>query len=170
MNEINNEEKKKQEALKQIIKDLHAGAAVEDLQKKFAKLIKDTSPEEIANMENALLHEGFPASEIQRLCDVHARVFEKALGKVKKVAKIPGHPVYTYVEENKMAKKIIKKLVKAAKKLSKPGIQDGDISAFKQNFDYFPMYDNRGEYKGVIEVSQEVSGIRALKGERRILT
>jgi len=34
---------------------------------------------------------------------------------------------------------------------------------------YFPVYDRRGDYKGVIEVSQEVSGIRALEGERRIL-
>lgn len=34
---------------------------------------------------------------------------------------------------------------------------------------YFPVYDQTGEYRGVIEVSQEVSHIRSLKGERRIL-
>jgi DUF438 domain-containing protein len=34
---------------------------------------------------------------------------------------------------------------------------------------YFPVYDEKGAYKGVIEVSQEVSAIRALEGERRIL-
>jgi DUF438 domain-containing protein len=34
---------------------------------------------------------------------------------------------------------------------------------------YFPVYDDKGTYKGVIEVSQEVSGIRKLEGERRIL-
>jgi hypothetical protein len=34
---------------------------------------------------------------------------------------------------------------------------------------YFPVYDENGDYKGVVEVSQEVSGIRSLKGERRIL-
>jgi DUF438 domain-containing protein len=34
---------------------------------------------------------------------------------------------------------------------------------------YFPVYDEKGNYKGVIEVSQEVSGIRALEGEKRIL-
>ena len=51
-----------------------------------------------------------------------------------------------------------------------------DVAEFwlqmKDNFihiRYFPVYDNNGNYKGVIEVSQEVSGIRELEGERRIL-
>ena len=134
MSENNSEEGKKQEALKQIVKDLHAGVPVKQLQKQFARLIKNTSPEEIADMENALLREGFPVSEIQKLCDVHAQVFEKALTKVKKVTKIPGHPVYTLVQENKMAKKIIKKLSKTAKKLKKPDPKEEDIAEFKEGF------------------------------------
>lgn len=52
----------RREALKQIIRDLYAGTPVKDLRKKFAGLIKDTSPE-----------------EIQRLCEVHAEVFDKSL-------------------------------------------------------------------------------------------
>ena len=34
---------------------------------------------------------------------------------------------------------------------------------------YFPLYDQREEYKGVIEVSQEISGIKKLEGEKRLL-
>ena len=34
---------------------------------------------------------------------------------------------------------------------------------------YFPLYDQAGSYKGVIEVSQEISDIQKLEGERRIL-
>ncbi|MFO7890329.1 MAG: PAS domain-containing protein [bacterium] len=34
---------------------------------------------------------------------------------------------------------------------------------------YFPLYDKQGNYKGVIEVSQEVSDIQKLKGEWRLL-
>jgi len=34
---------------------------------------------------------------------------------------------------------------------------------------YFALYDKEGNYKGVIEVSQDVTGIRALKGEKRLL-
>lgn len=34
---------------------------------------------------------------------------------------------------------------------------------------YFAIYDDTGEYKGTLEVSQDVSGIRALEGQRRLL-
>lgn len=34
---------------------------------------------------------------------------------------------------------------------------------------YFALYDHEGKYKGVIEVSQEVSEIRGLEGEKRLL-
>jgi hypothetical protein len=34
---------------------------------------------------------------------------------------------------------------------------------------YFPVFNNAGDYKGVIEVSQEISGIQALEGEKRLL-
>ncbi|MBT7310498.1 DUF438 domain-containing protein, partial [bacterium] len=34
---------------------------------------------------------------------------------------------------------------------------------------YFAVRDNNGKYRGTLEVSQEISEIRALEGERRIL-
>jgi DUF438 domain-containing protein len=34
---------------------------------------------------------------------------------------------------------------------------------------YFALIDNNNNYKGVIEVTQEVSKIQSLEGERRIL-
>ncbi len=34
---------------------------------------------------------------------------------------------------------------------------------------YFPVYGSGGEYKGVVEVSQDVTAIRALQGQRRLL-
>ena len=34
---------------------------------------------------------------------------------------------------------------------------------------YFPLYDENGDYKGVLEASQDVTAIRSLKGERRLL-
>jgi len=34
---------------------------------------------------------------------------------------------------------------------------------------YFPVYDDSGHYRGVLEVSQEITGIQNLKGEKRLL-
>lgn len=34
---------------------------------------------------------------------------------------------------------------------------------------YFPVFDEDGKYRGIIEVSQEITRIKALEGERRLL-
>jgi len=127
----------RQEALKRIIKDLHAGATVKDLRKRFASIIKNTSAEEIADMENALIREGFPVEEIQRLCEVHAEVFDKSLKKAGKPSKIPGHPVYTYIEENRETRRRLKELKRAVKKIKegRPAIREKRV--FKDLFDAF---------------------------------
>jgi hypothetical protein len=127
----------RREILKRIVKDLHAGVPVEKLRKTFAKLIKDTSPEEIAGMENALIEEGFPVDEVRRLCDVHVRVFDKALKKVGKPSKVPGHPVYTFLQENKAAKGILKELDKRSKHLRDNDSKMGAVAAFAETFGRF---------------------------------
>jgi len=128
------EQSEKQVVLKSIIKRLHQGVAVDKLKKEFGRLIKDTSPEEIADMENALIQEGFPVEEVQRLCDVHARVFDQALKKVGKASKMPGHPVYTFLAENKEARKILKTLKKCARKAAKSSASQPDFQALIDQF------------------------------------
>ncbi len=34
---------------------------------------------------------------------------------------------------------------------------------------YFAVRDNSGKYRGTLEVSQDVTGIRALSGQKRLL-
>ncbi|HOF83271.1 MAG TPA: DUF438 domain-containing protein [Candidatus Aminicenantes bacterium] len=131
----------RQEALKGIIKDLHAGATVKDLRKRFAVLIKDTSAEEIADMENALIQEGFPVEEIQRLCEVHAEVFDKSLRKAGKPSKIPGHPVHTYLEENREARRRLKDMKRALKKIKENRPGDREIEAFRERFEAFREFE-----------------------------
>ena len=95
------------ETMKGIIKDLHAGKDVESQKKKFAELIKDVAPWEIAQMEQRLIGEGMPESEIKNLCDVHVKVFQEAL-EHKTVPGLPaGHPVHTLMLENRAAESIL---------------------------------------------------------------
>jgi len=107
---------KKQEELKEIIKKLHAGESVAKLKKDFAKAIKGTSPEEIANMEQSLLDEGVPFEEVKHLCDVHMEVFDATLKKVKKSSKVSGHPLHSYLEENKEIRIRLQRLVAMAER------------------------------------------------------
>jgi len=98
MSEIINNREYKQTRLKEIIRKLHSGVRIKDVKSEFKKLIKNVSPEEIADMENALINEGFPPEEIMKLCDVHVQVFEDAIKIDKKQSKIPGHPVHSYIK------------------------------------------------------------------------
>jgi hypothetical protein len=98
------------ETLKEIIKELHAGKDPESQKKKFHDLIKDVAPWEIAEMEQRLIAEGMPETEIKSLCDVHVQVFKEAL-EHKTVPGLPaGHPVHTYMLENRAAEEILKQL------------------------------------------------------------
>lgn len=113
----NNEEKQK--ILKEIVTNLHEGANIKDVQKKFKDIIKNVSPEEIAAMEQSLIDGGVPVEHIQSLCDVHVKVFEDTLEKQKTGKALPGHPVHTYMAENKHLKTLIKRIKKDLRKAVK---------------------------------------------------
>ena len=127
----------RQAALKGIIRNLHAGVPAEKLRRVFARLIRQVSPEEIADMENALIQEGFPVEEVQRLCDVHAQVFDRALKKAGKPGRIPGHPIHTYFQENKEARGLLRELKRAAKPLAKGLPSDREAARFSAAFGRF---------------------------------
>ena len=94
-------------ALKEIIKGLHKGKDVETQKRRFEELIKDVAPWEIAQMEQQLIKEGMPETEIKNLCEVHVQVFKEALDQ-KTVPGLPaGHPVHTYMLENRAAETML---------------------------------------------------------------
>jgi uncharacterized protein len=101
---------RRQEVLRGLIRDLHQGADFDDVKSRFAQLIQEVEPGEIAAMEQALMAEGMPAEEIQRLCDVHVSVFRESLDTKDDLAAPVGHPVHTFMAENRVAADIISRL------------------------------------------------------------
>lgn len=120
MNDSFSVDKAKQELLKEIILDLHKGKDVSEVKKRFSRLIKDLSPEEISAMENSLIEGGLPVEQVQNLCNVHVDVFKTAL-KAGKPKKIPGHPVHTFMMENREAKKRLRTFRSLTKKAASLG-------------------------------------------------
>ena len=51
---------RRQEKLKALIMDLHAGKSVAEVKEAFAELLGDVGSEEIAEMEQNLIAEGLP--------------------------------------------------------------------------------------------------------------
>jgi DUF438 domain-containing protein len=127
-------EKEKQEKLKSIIKRLHQGESVDAVKKDFHKLIKNVSPEEISKLEQTLLEEGFPIAEIQRLCEVHVEVFKDSLSKQKTAAKLSGHPVHSFLAENKEIKQRIKQLKALLRKVKRKKQDKIVYQQFKNKF------------------------------------
>ena len=102
------------ETLKQIIKDLHAGHPMDELTQRFGELIEDVDATEIAAMEQQLITEGMPESEVKRLCDVHVQVFAGSLETHDRVKAPAGHPIDTFQRENDAIMQVTNSLRKVA--------------------------------------------------------
>ncbi len=89
------------EKLKHIIRQLHDGENVEQARAEFKRIIADVEPRDIAAMEQDLILEGMPVEEIHRLCDLHVDVFRDELDMHEEVNVAPGHPLHTYMAENR---------------------------------------------------------------------
>ena len=98
------------EKLKGIIKKLQDGASVADVKAEFDALAQGIDSVEIARMEQALIAEGMPVSEVQRLCDVHVSVFKDSLDTAEEASVAGDHPVDAYRRENAVATRLVAEL------------------------------------------------------------
>jgi DUF438 domain-containing protein len=115
MSEVINNQTKRREALKRVIRQLHEGKSVDEVKAEFAALLEGVSAAEIAALEQGLIAEGMPEMEIKRLCDVHVAAFKDALDAQEKPESLPGHPVYTFRAENAAAAQVLDALEAAIK-------------------------------------------------------
>ncbi len=104
----------RQEELKSIIGELHAGKTADEVKPRFEALIQDIEATEIAAMEQALISEGLPDTEVKRLCDVHMKVFQEALEANPGLRVPAGHPIDSYQRENKAALEVTAAMRRAA--------------------------------------------------------
>lgn len=118
---------KRQKILKEIIKGVHDGEDMGILKTKFRELIKDVDPSEISKMEEKLIEEGMPETEVKRLCDVHVEVFKESLETQEIPEAPPGHPIHTFMMENRQAEKIMDEIEELLKRLG----EQPDENVFK---------------------------------------
>ena len=107
----------KKQAIKDLIKELHAGARPEEVKEKFKEALGGIGAADISRIEGELIEEGMPAEEIRRLCDVHLAVFQDSLQGATKTLASPGHPIHTLMEEHKILLQFTDKLNNVAEKI-----------------------------------------------------
>ncbi len=106
----------KKQLLKELIRELHTGANPDVIKEKFKAVLGETSPTEIAEIEEELIKEGMGREEIQRLCEVHIAVFKETLEKAEVLAP-SGHPVHILQAEHTLLLKFSDELLQLAKTL-----------------------------------------------------
>ena len=99
MSEYINNVSKRKEAIKQIIRLLHEGKTVEELQVEYGHIIAGASAQDIAAAEREVIAEGLPVAEVQKLCDLHVAVFQAGLESDPAPENKPGHPLFDFRTE-----------------------------------------------------------------------
>jgi DUF438 domain-containing protein len=110
MSELINNSQGRKDLLKHMILQLHEGVAPEAVRARMIELLTKIPYGEVVEVEQELISEGLPESEVLRLCDIHSQALEGHidLSGMKIVA--PGHPVDTFKKENRELERVVKEL------------------------------------------------------------
>lgn len=104
------------EKLKSYLKRLGEGESLKAVRKDFAAEFQGVEASEIMKAEEAILAEGTPITEVQKLCDVHSALFHGTTDYSNKheksaaLSQVKGHPLQTFTRENEALTKLIDRM------------------------------------------------------------
>lgn len=124
MSELINNTEKRVEKLAEIIKELHAGKDREEVRRKLATLVRETTSEEIVAMEQTLISQGMTVDEIKGMCDLHSQVLGDIVHEDLRARTTPGHPVHTFHGENDAILETTKKMREVIGAMSQENLQE----------------------------------------------
>ena len=110
MSEFLDNASKRKEAVKKVIRLLHEGKTVEELQAEYGHVIAGAGAQEIAAAEREVIAEGLPVAEVQKLCDLHVAVFQAGLEAAPAPENLPGHPLFDFRVENELIERLLESL------------------------------------------------------------
>jgi len=124
MSELINNAQKRKELLKHMILQLHDGTAPEAVKKRLVKLLGKVPYNDVVEVEQELISEGLPQEEVLKLCDIHTQALEGLLDHSEAKTAPPGHPAYTFQEENRALRKEIQALERLYEEARHAGSDD----------------------------------------------
>jgi DUF438 domain-containing protein len=124
MSELIDNRAQRVRTLKTIIKTLHAGAPQDEVRQNLKDLVRQTDYSEIMAMEQELIAEGMPVSEIQGMCDLHSQVTREVMVQLTPAPLAPGHPVDTFRRENEALRESLARMQEAMNRVLELGEED----------------------------------------------
>jgi len=109
MSELINNSKYRKERLKELILKLHKGESPDLVRKQLMESLKNIPYGEVVEVEQELIAEGLPETEVLKLCDIHGSVLEGNIDLSSMKIVPPGHPVDVFRNENTEVKKVAEK-------------------------------------------------------------
>ena len=109
MSELINNSRFRKGRLKELILKLHGGESPEKVRQELIETLRSIPYGEVVEVEQELISEGLPESEVLRLCDIHGEVLEGHVDQTGSKEIPEGHPVDVFKQENLELKKVTKK-------------------------------------------------------------
>lgn len=107
MSELINNSESRKSLLKHMILQLHEGIAPEEVKSRLMELMARIPYGEVVEVEQELISQGLPQSEVLRLCDIHAEVLDGHIDTSGQKPAPAGHPVDTFKQENRELEKVL---------------------------------------------------------------
>lgn len=122
MSELINNRKYRKKKIRELIQAFKEGHELAELKKQFAELAKDIAPIELVAIEQQLINEGLSREDIHNLGGELLEACKDALDKTPEPQLIPGHPIHTFMQENRALEQLIDEVKTAlANFLAAPG-------------------------------------------------
>lgn len=100
MSELINNSAFRKQRLKELILKLHEGADPQQVREELISTLQQIPYGEVVEVEQELISDGLPATEVLKLCDVHGEVLNGHVDVSAAKEIPPGHPVDVFKQEN----------------------------------------------------------------------
>lgn len=101
MSELINNSKFRKDKLKELILKLHKGDNPAEVRAELVSSLQHIPYGEVVEVEQELIKEGLPETEVLRLCDIHGEVLDGHIDLTGAKQVPDGHPVDVFTQENK---------------------------------------------------------------------
>ncbi|MBN2615962.1 MAG: DUF438 domain-containing protein [Bacteroidales bacterium] len=110
MSELINNSRYRKERLKELILKLHEGESAAQVRMQLIESLQEIPYGEVVEVEQELMAEGLPESEVLKLCDVHGQVLSGHIDLSQALIVPPGHPIDVFKKENIEIRKVAQRV------------------------------------------------------------
>ncbi len=141
MSELINNSLERKRILKELTLKLHKGESEQEVKQQLLESLSKIPYGEVVEVEQELISEGLPESEVLKLCDAHSAVLQGNVDLSASKTVADGHPVDVMLHENKELKKVVSEINDLINEIKKSDDVDQKNNILKLRSLYNSLYD-----------------------------